>query len=331
MKAPRIPKLRVGFILAPRFTLSAFANFVDILRLAADDDDRSRPIRCQWQVLSDTGHPARSSSGIEIRPDAPLSRPKDYDYIVLVGGLLNEQSRIGPEYMDFLRLAAESGVPLVGLCTGVFLLHEAGLLDGYKCCVSWFHHEDFLEQFEGLTPISDQIFVADRDRLTCAGGASSSHLAAFLVDRHLGRAAAQKSLHIMIIDEAQVAENPQPGLPLELRTQDPIVRKALLRIQQRLQNPYSTSELAKSLGVSSRSLERHFQSALKLSPSATAQRIRLARAKSLIERTDRTITDIAHTTGFSDAAHFSRTFSKLEGMAPAAYREARRSTSQDAD
>ncbi len=324
MTEVKSPKLRVGFILTPRFTLSALANFVDVLRLAADEGDRSRPIRCEWHILSCTRHPVRSSSGIEVQPDASLSAPRAYDYIVVVGGLLDEQAKIGPEYVSFLREAAAMGIPLVGLCTGAFLLHEAGLLDGYKCCVSWFHHEDFLEQFDGLTPVSDQIFVADRDRLTCSGGASSAHLAAFLVDRHIGRAAAQKSLHIMIIDEAQVAENPQPGLPLELSTRDQLVRRALLRMQQRLESPYSTDELAATLGVSKRKLERHFQNTLRLTPHAAALRIRLAQAKMLIERTDRTIADIANSTGFCDASHFSRVFSKEEGLPPADYRLSRR-------
>ena len=56
--------------------------------------------------------------------------------------------------------------PAPSPCTG------AGLMQGYRACVSWFHHEDFLERFDGLEPVSDQIFVVDRDRLTCSGGVS---------------------------------------------------------------------------------------------------------------------------------------------------------------
>ena len=63
-------------------------------------------------------------------------------------------------------------MPLVGVCTGAFILHRAGLMQGYRCCVSWFHPGEFLAEFEGITPVSDQIFVVDRDRLICSGGAS---------------------------------------------------------------------------------------------------------------------------------------------------------------
>ena len=70
------------------------------------------------------------------------------------------------------------------VCTGTFILHRAELMQGYRACVSWFYHEDFLERFDGLKPVSDRIFVVDRDRLTCSGGVSSAHLAAFIVERH---------------------------------------------------------------------------------------------------------------------------------------------------
>ena len=186
----------------------------------------------------------------------------------MVGGLLEEIPNISPAYTRFLQRAAEPGVPLVGLCTGAFILHRAGLMQGYRACVSWFCHADFLEQFDGLEPISDQIFVVDGDRLTCAGGASSAHLAAYLVEKHVGRAQASKSLHIMIIDDALRPEKPQPGIPLELKTEDPMVRRALLLMQQRIDTPLSVTEIARQMGNSKRQLERHFRAALDTSPQA---------------------------------------------------------------
>jgi transcriptional regulator GlxA family with amidase domain len=205
-------QLTVGIILARRFTLCALGNFVDVLRLAADEGDRSRPILCSWRVLSPTMEPIASSCGIVVQPDERLGDPMRFDYLVVVGGLVDEIENLHPETVHYLERAAAAGVPLVGVCTGTFALHRAGLMQGYRACVSWFHHEDFLERFDGLRPVSDQIFVVDRDRLTCSGGVSSAHLAAFIVERHLGRARASKSLHIMIIDAA-AAEEPQPGMP----------------------------------------------------------------------------------------------------------------------
>lgn len=315
------PRLSVGFILANKFTLCAFANFVDVLRLSADEGDRSRPILCKWTVLSDTMNPVFSSSGISVQPNERLGDPSRFDYIVVVGGLMDETPTIGPMYHGFLKQAAAAGVPLVGVCTGAFLLHQAGLLNGYRCCVSWFHHIDFLEQFEGLNPVSDQIFVVDRDRMTCSGGVSSAHLAAFLVDRHIGKTHASKSLHIMIIDDAFQGEKPQPGTPIKLKTKDPIVQRALLLMQQNLDAPISITELSKRLGNSKRQIERHFRDALDVSPQAAYLEMRLDIAHYLVETTSKPVGQIAMDCGFCDSSHLSRMFRRRFGDTPKAVRQ----------
>ena len=213
-------------------------------------------------------------------------------------------------------------MPLVGVCTGAFILHRAGLMDGYRCCVSWFHHADFLEQFDGLTPVSDQIFIVDRDRLTCSGGASSAHLAAHLVEKHVGRAQARKSLHIMIIDEALRAEKPQPGIPLDLTTDDGIVKRALLLMQQNIDAPLSVGGDRAPSRRHRRQLERHFQRAVGMAPTLAYKIMRLEYAEFLLRNTDQSVTEIATSTGFCDSSHFVRAFRERRGMTPSVFRKA---------
>ncbi|WP_370229931.1 GlxA family transcriptional regulator [Salipiger bermudensis] len=316
-------RLSVGFILSRKFTLCAFANFVDVLRLAADEGDRSRPILCNWTVLSDSMDAVMSSSGITVQPKERLGDPGRFDYIVVVGGLMDELPSLSAGQTRFLQEAASQGVPLVGVCSGAFLLHQAGLMDGYRCCVSWFHHSEFLSQFEGLNPVSDQIFVVDRDRLTCSGGASSAHLAAHLVDKHVGQAQASKSLHIMIIDDQLQAEKPQPGISMDFKTRDPIVLRALLLLQQNIDTPLSVAEVAKRIGHSKRQLERHFRVALDTSPQAAFLSIRLSLAHHLIETSEKSVAQIALDCGFCDSSHLSRMFRRQFGCTPLALRQSR--------
>ena len=77
--APARPRLRVGFILTRQFIIRAFANFVDVLRLAADEGDRSRPILCSWKVLAANMEPVISSSGIAVQPEEKLGDPTRFD------------------------------------------------------------------------------------------------------------------------------------------------------------------------------------------------------------------------------------------------------------
>jgi transcriptional regulator GlxA family with amidase domain len=314
-------RLSVGFILARRFTLCAFANFVDVLRLAADEGDRSRPILCEWTVLSDNMNPVASSCGVIVQPHERLGDPHKFDYVVVVGGLIDEIPNLSPEYTRYLQRAAASKVPLVGVCTGAFILHRAGLMDGYRCCVSWFHHADFLEQFDGLKPVSDQIFIVDRDRLTCSGGASSAHLAAYLVEKHVGRAQSRKSLHIMIIDDALRAEKPQPGIPLGLTTDDELVKKALLLMQQYIDTPLAIEEIARRLGANRRQLERRFQHSVGMAPQLAYKIMRLEYAEFLLKHSEQSVTAVATETGFCDSSHFIRAFRERRGVTPAAFRE----------
>ncbi|WP_282610929.1 GlxA family transcriptional regulator [Pelagibius sp. Alg239-R121] len=313
-------RLSVGFILARRFTLSAFASFIDVLRLSADEGDGSRPILCRWRFISATMNPVTSSCGISLQPDERLGDPKRFDYIVVVGGLIDEIENLNPEYTKFLHRAAEAGIPLIGLCTGAFILHRAGLMDGHRCCVSWFHRDDFLEQFDGLEPVSDQIFVVDRDRITCSGGTSSAHLAAHLVEKHVGVTQARKSLHIMIIDDAMAGEKTQPGIPLELTTSDDLVKRVLLFMQQHMDDPPSIGEICQKLEVGRRKLERRFQTALGLSPAEADKLIRIEHAKLLMRSTGRSVSQVAAETGFCDASHFIKVFKDRNGMTPEAYR-----------
>lgn len=328
--APNRKRLRVAFLLADNFTLSAFANFVDVLRLAADEADQSRPILCDWTVLSDDMAPVRSSCGVRVQPDTRLRDAGAFDYLVVVGGVMGDRAAISPALLAFLRARAERGMPVVGLCTGVFILQEAGLLRGYRCCVSWFHHQDFVDRFESERPVSDQIFVVDRDRLTCSGGHGAAHLAAFLVARHVGQSAAVKSLNIMMIEDPLEGDRPQPGHRLDLHPADPLVKRAVLRMQQNIEVPEPVEAIAAALGVGRRTLERRFGADLGRTPAKVYQDMRLDRALMRLRRTAAPVAEIALACGFCDASHLARTLKAERGISPAEYRRAQASGSEQA-
>ncbi|WP_085314851.1 GlxA family transcriptional regulator [Derxia lacustris] len=298
-------ELRVGFVLAPNFTMLALSAFVDTLRLAADEDDWSRPIHCDWRVLSDDTRPVRASCGLDVTPTARFGDPRDFDYIVVVGGLL-DGSRISRAAGEFLRRAAAAGVPLAGVCTGSFALAGLGLLDDRRVCVSWFHHDDFASRFPQLAASSTEQFIEDRDRLTCAGGTSVMHLAAHLVARHRGRAAAAKALRIMLEDLPRAGDAPQPAPVDDLSSDDARVRRAMLLIERHADGHFPLDELAREVGVSPRHLGRLFQHQIGMTPTAYAMRLRLRRARELLEKTRQPIVDIAMQCGFVSNSHFSR-------------------------
>ncbi|HPE46753.1 MAG TPA: GlxA family transcriptional regulator [Hyphomonas sp.] len=310
-------RLRVGFVLARNFTLSAFASFVDVLRLAGDEGDRSRRRHCDWQVLSDSARPICSSCGTSVLPDKVDFQPGDFDYIIVIGGVMHEGGGDLSAWQErVLHLAAQKGVPLIGICTGVFALCRAGLMKGHKCCVSWFHHADFIERFDSISPIANQLFVVDRDRLTSSGGVGAAHLAAYLVNRHIGAAAAAKSLHILMIDRPLGESVPQPQTGMEMQVRDPFVRKALILIQQHMSVPMTTDAIAKRLGIGRRQLERRFRNAIGAGPARAGRIARLRHGERLVQMSGLTLIDAAVECGFCDGSHFARAFRAEFGRSP---------------
>ncbi|WP_404383620.1 GlxA family transcriptional regulator [Caenispirillum salinarum] len=315
-------RLRVAFVLLPNFTLLPFAGFMDVLRLAADEGDRSRQIACRWVVTSVDRAPVRASCGAIVRADCGFVDPKSVDYVVVVGGLLAGPP-VDERVLAYLKEAAAAGTRVVGLCTGVFAMARAGLLEGRQCCVSWYHYTDLADRHPDVMPVADQLFVVDGPRITCAGGTGAIDLAAWLVDRHVGPAAAQKALHIMVSDGARPADAPQPHeAGASARPRDARLRRAVLILEQSFADPPSTDVLARRVGLSRRQLERLFRAEMDSTPAGYSRMVRLRHGRALLTRTQLSMTAIAHECGFADASHFARHLKAAFGLSPQAVRAA---------
>ena len=312
--------LSVGFVLMPSFTLLPFSAFVDALRLAADEGDQSRQINCQWTLMSHTLEAITSSSGVTVQPWETYRDPADFDYVVVVGGLLDNTLKGSQHVIDYLQQVDAAHIPIIGLCTGSFAMIRAGLMDQRRCCVSWFHYKDLTDRYTNVTPIADQLFVDDGDRITCAGGAVAADLAAYIIERHLGQNWARKSMRILVMDSPRPANAPQPQPGGDYQVNNRLVGRALLLMEQNLSRPLSTDEIAARVDISKRQLERLFTNETNESLQKFYRKMRLRYGLWLLQNTERLITDIAQECGFSDTAHFSRAFRVIFDKKPTDYR-----------
>ena len=323
--APSIePDIRVGFVLSPRFTMLPFAGFLDVLRHAADEADRSRQIYCAWEIVGPTPAPVVSSGGVEVVPQAPLGDPARFDCIVVVGGLLPASIEHPPETHAFLRQAEEAHLLVASLCTGCFTLATAGLLAGRRCAVHFRHAEEFERLFPDVEATMHEIYVFDRNVATCTGGTAAIDFAVDIVSRYSGRARATKGLADLIVDEHRAAFHVprHPYQDLEC-CGDERVELAIKLMRQSLSEAGKVKDIARRLNVSVSQLNRAFQAQTTESPAEVWRSMRLQHARWRVLNSGIPLTRIAHECGFADSSHFIRWFRRVYGETPRQARKER--------
>ena len=318
------PDVRVAFVLSPQFTLLPFAGFIDAMRHSADDGDRSRQVFCQWECVSATLEPIKASCGVEVLPWRTFGAVSDYDYIVVVGGLLSSFDDHHPETFVFLRDAHAAGVSIVGLCTGSFVMAGAGLMDGRRCAVHVHHRRQLLDRYPNVQAVTNEMYIFDHDLITCPGGTAAIDVAVEILTKHCGRSRGMKGLAALVVDEHRAAHH-VGRMPFDDLAEcgDWRVETAIRLMRQNLETPQTISQLAATIGSTVRQLDRAFARHAKAPPQTIWRTMRLQHARWRLMNSTRTITQIAHECGFSDSAHFSRWFKRDFGEAPRTYRENR--------
>lgn len=319
----RQAELRIGIVLWPTFPLLSLAGLSDALRHAADMGDRSRQVRCTWRVLGLDGESVRASSGIEVPVQEPFSSSLDFDYLAVIGGLLPQIDRIPVRYPRYLKQVAQAGIPLIGICTGSFVLARHGLMDERVACVHPFHVDDWKAMFPGHAFVTHTDYHVDRDRITCAGGISVIEMAAELTRRHCGPGTSAKVVHQMTVAPrravGQIARRQALGY---ITTEKDKLRQVVLLMEKNLSPPLEIGVIARLVGSSPRQLERAFLEETGLSPSDYYRTLRLKYGRWLLGTSDTSINEIAFECGFADASHFIRHFQAQFGMTPGRLRRA---------
>jgi len=315
--------LSIGLVLWPDFPLLSLAGFADALRHAADFGDNSQKLRCSWTVMGPRkGARVTASCGVEVACDSAYGDPRQFDYVGVIGGLLRSMDFGPPEGLAYIDRVAAAQVPLLGICTGTFLLARHGYLDKRRTCIHPYHFDEFRSLFPQVHAVTNLDYVDDGDRLSCAGGISIISLATHLIARHCGQERATKTIYQMSVpnkaDAARVAVSQAIGYT---RVADPRLRRAVFMLERSLLEPITPAWLADQVGVSQRHLSRLFEAEFGKPPMAYIRSTRLRYARWLLQNSEETVTEVALRTGFADCAHFIRQFRLEFGETPGAMRQ----------
>lgn len=319
------PDLRIGFVLMNHFTLVSVSGLVESLRFAADESFSSRQIFCQWEWMTCDNQPVVASCGMKVSPTIDLDFTRDWDYVVLAGGLL-EETRDPPGWLlDEVRALHQRKIPLITLCSGSFIAGNAGLLDGKRCAIHFTTRDEFRQRFPQSVPVIDQTYINDGGIISSPGG-TSIDLAADLIRRHCGTARAQKVLKYLLVQES-AAKPSGRKLSAEKEQEvyeDEMVQRAILYMRQHLDSFITVQQITEHLQVNSRQLNQAFIKSTGDTVTVSWRNMRLEHARKMMASSSKSIDHIAEICGFADASHLILWFRKQYGETPASFRKRRR-------
>jgi len=271
----------------------------------------------------EAGKPLSARNGTLVIPPYGLEGLVGADLVAVPATRIRDYP---PEVLEALRQAAAGGATMLSVCSGVFVLGAAGLLDGRRCTAHWVNTEELAELYPEAKIDPDVLFVDDGDLISSAGTAAGIDACLHLVRRELGSAVATRIARRMVVPpqrdggQQQYVDLPVPECSAESLT--PVLTWMLENIT--VEHPVSS--LARQAAMSDRTFARRFVAETGTTPHRWLSMQRVLHARSLLEQTDLSIESVATRSGFGTAALLRHHFRRVVGVAPQDYRRTFSST-----
>jgi transcriptional regulator GlxA family with amidase domain len=274
----------------------------------------------------------RTSTGVQLVADATLTEVAGTADTVVVPGAI-EITRAGPrplylpEVVRWLACGAPHWRRTASVCTGAYLLAEAGLLDGRRATTHWFAAEDLAARYPAVSVDNDPIFVRDGPVWTSAGVTAGMDLALALVADDHGEELARTVARWLVMYLRRPGGQSQFSVPLSVAApQTERIRDLLAWIGERPDADLSVPALAERTHMSERHLARVFLRETGVTPAAYVEQRRVEAARMWLEQRDDPVEVVAARCGFGSAETLYRTFRRRLGATPTDYRRRFRRT-----
>ncbi|MQW76401.1 helix-turn-helix domain-containing protein [Nocardioides sp. dk4132] len=298
--------------------ITAFELGVACEAFGSDRSDDGLPV-LDFALCAAVPGPVRTGAGFTISVDHDLERVTRADLVVALPTEGLAQS-VPPPVLEALRTAHDRGARLMSMCTGAFVLGEAGLLDDRECTTHWRYTEELSRRFPRARVVPEVLHVDSGRVVTSAGTAASIDASLHIWRQEHGSAVAATIARRMVVPpqrdggQAQFIERPVPDLREE--TFGALQQWALDNLHLEL----DVATLAHRTLMSPRTFARRFRAEVGATPHAWVTAQRVLRAEQLLERTDHTIDRIAADVGFGNAANLRLHLTRARGLSPQQYR-----------
>jgi transcriptional regulator GlxA family with amidase domain len=309
----------IGVLVFPDFQLLDAAGPISVFEIAARYADTASSIK----VLAVTPGPVRSSSGVELlargfRPAGAIRT------LIVAGGEGVRTAATCEKTLAFVRAIAERGVRVASVCSGAYILAEAGVLDGRRATTHWQRTRHFLGAYPKIKLEPDRIFVRDGNIWSSAGISARIDLALAMVAEDLGDEVAQQTARQLVLYHRRSGGQSQFSSLLELKAPSGRFGALLAWAREHLDAPLTVEDLAEQAGMSSRHFARAFIAETGATPSKAIERLRIEVARQRVQSSSEAIERVAESTGFRDPERMRRAFIRAFGQPPQSLRRAAR-------
>jgi transcriptional regulator GlxA family with amidase domain len=309
----------IGVLIFPDFQLLDAAGPISAFEIASRYTGNAPVIR----VLAMKPGPVRSSSGVEmmargLRPSGAITT------LIVAGGVGSRGPAICPKTLAFVRGIAKRGVRVASVCSGAYVLAEAGLLDGRRATTHWQRTGHFVRAYPKVKLEADQIYVRDGNIWSSAGISAGIDLALAMIAEDHGEEVAQNTARQLVLYHRRSGGQSQFSSLLELKASIGRFGPLLAWAREHLDAPLTVEDMAEQAGMSSRHFTRAFIAETGTTPSKAVERLRIEVARQRVQSSSEAIERVAETTGFRDPERMRRAFIRAFGQPPQSLRRAAR-------
>ena len=309
----------IGVLVFPGFQLLDAAGPISVFEIASRLAGSTASIR----VLAEGPGGVRSSSGVELLARGLRSAGQLSTLIVAGGEGVIAASR-STKLLAFVRAAEKRGVRIASVCSGAYILAEAGLLDGRRATTHWRRTPHFLSTYPRVKLESDRIFVRDGEIWSSAGISAGIDLALAMVTEDFGEEVSRQTARQLVLYDRRSGGQSQFSSLLELKAPSGRFGPLLTWAREHLDAPLTVEHLAERAGMSSRHFTRAFVAETGTTPFKAVERLRIEVARQRVQSSSEAIERVAQSTGFRDPERMRRAFIRAFGQPPQSLRRAAR-------
>jgi transcriptional regulator GlxA family with amidase domain len=309
----------IGILVFPDFQLLDAAGPISVFEIA----NRFNGAPASIKVVAATPGEVRSSSGVALLARGFRS-VSAMDTLIVAGGEGVRTAATCKRTLDFVRAAVRRGCRVASVCSGAYLLAEAGVLDGRRATTHWSRTRHFLSAYPKIKLEPDKIFIRDGNIWSSAGISAGIDLALAMASEDFGDEVARSTARQLVIYHRRAGGQSQFSSLLELKAPTGRFAALLSWAREHLDQPLTVEQLAEQAGMSSRHFTRAFIAETGATPSKAVERLRIEVARQRVQSSGEAIEGVARSTGFRDPERMRRAFIRAFGQPPQSLRRAAR-------